>query len=392
MGFRERSGVTRRQLVAGAGVGAAGVAVAAGAGFAGGEETAPDDRIAFHGAHQAGIATPPQRHLLFAAFDLSADRAGDLQELLRGWSAAAERLTAGQPIAGRATRDAPPPDPGEAAGLAPARLTLTLGLGPGLFERDGEDRLGLAPARPAALRPLPPLPGEDLDVERSGGDLCVQACADDPQIAFHAIHALTRAAAGLAIPRWSQAGFRGGGGSRPGGTRNLFGFRDGSNNIAPDDGAALRDHVWVGDDGWMRGGAYLVARRVRMLFDVWDATSLDGQERAIGRAKDSGAPLRPKPHDAHVTLASAEANGGHRLLRRSYSFSDGVEAGSGHADAGLLFLAFQRDPHEQFVPLQRRLATEDALSKHLLHTAGALFACPPGARRGGYVGERLFAA
>ncbi|MFP5405462.1 MAG: CoA transferase, partial [Gammaproteobacteria bacterium] len=54
------------------------------------------------------------------------------------------------------------------------------------------------------------------------------------------------------------------------------------------------------------------------------------------------------------------ANGGHRILRRGYSFVDGSD-GLGRLDAGLFFVAFCRDPRTQFVPLQQKLAGADVL-------------------------------
>jgi deferrochelatase/peroxidase EfeB len=59
-------------------------------------------------------------------------------------------------------------------------------------------------------------------------------------------------------------------------------------------------------------------------------------------------------------------------------------------DAGLFFIAFQRDPRRQFVPVQERLGQEDALNEYIRHTGSGLFACPPGTRPGGYVGASLF--
>ena len=91
---------------------------------------------------------------------------------------------------------APPDDTGETVGLLPSSLTVTFGFGPSLFERGG---LGLASKRPAALRKLPPLPGDELVPGDSGGDLCVQACSDDPQVAFHAIRNLARIGRGASL-------------------------------------------------------------------------------------------------------------------------------------------------------------------------------------------------
>jgi deferrochelatase/peroxidase EfeB len=174
--------LTRRTLLASAAGG--GIAAAAGGGFVLGREGEPepattaDQTVAFHGRHQAGIATPAQDRLHFAAFDVEEGlRADDLRGLLREWSRAAERMTAGRPV-GDANHEAlaPPQDTGEALGLTPAHLTVTFGLGPSLFDA----RFGLAGQRPPALRDLPALPGDELDRARSGGDLCIQACADDP--------------------------------------------------------------------------------------------------------------------------------------------------------------------------------------------------------------------
>ena len=92
---------------------------------------------------------------------------------------------------------------------------------------------------------------------------------------------------------------------------------------------------------------------------------------------------------AHIRRAAPSSNGGARLLRRGYSFDDGVD-GSGEQDAGLFFICFQRDPRRQFSAIQRRLAQQDALNKYIRHTASAVFACPPGAQPGGWIGQDLF--
>ena len=77
-----------------------------------------------------------------------------------GVTEAAARLTLGE-TAGEenSSQFLPPDDTGEAFGLSPARLTLTFGFGPSFFEKDGEDRFGLASRRPEALAPLPLLTG-----------------------------------------------------------------------------------------------------------------------------------------------------------------------------------------------------------------------------------------
>jgi deferrochelatase/peroxidase EfeB len=413
--------LTRRALLAS--LGAGGMAAAAGGGYALGREGESDaggpgareQIVAFHGRHQAGIATPAQDRLHFAALDVEDGvRASDLRELLRTWSQAAERMTAGR-LVGDANGEAlaPPQDTGEALGLTPAHLTVTFGLGPSLF--DG--RFGLAEDRPAPLRTLPALPGDELDPARSGGDLCVQACADDPQVAVHAIRNLSRIAFGRASLRWSQLGF-----GRTSSTstaqatpRNMFGFKDGTNNVKAEEPEGLAQHVWVapedeqGAGAWMAGGSYLVARRIRMHIEVWDRTPLQEQEDIIGRDKKEGAPLgqakefdpldfarkgpdgQPAiPVHAHVKLAHQSQLGGVRILRRGYNFTDGSD-GVGHLDAGLFFIAFMRNPGKQFVPMQRALASKDVLNEYIEHNGSAVFACPPGLADGEHWGQALFA-
>jgi deferrochelatase/peroxidase EfeB len=372
--------------------------------------------VPFYGARQAGVATPAQDYLWFAVFDLISDTADELRGVLEQWTEAAALLTAGEPYQPAVQEVGQPPvDTGEAIGLGPSRLTLTIGFGPGVFGSPGGDALGLARLRPSELQQLPPFQGESLDQESSGGDLCVQACADDPQVAFHAIHVFSRVASSVASLRYTQQGFgRTSSTSRIQSTpRNLMGFKDGTENIRAEETREMSDFVWVAPTdgpGWMIGGTYLIARRIKILFDVWDATPLEDQQRTIGRDKLSGAPLGSNneydpvnlhainasgepmiPANAHIRLASPQNNDGQRILRRGYSYSEAIEPGSGEIDAGLFFVAFQRSPQRQFIPLLRRLAANDALNRHTLHTSSAIFACPPGTQPGGFVGEGLFA-
>ncbi|WFB09850.1 iron uptake transporter deferrochelatase/peroxidase subunit [Streptomyces sp. LX-29] len=355
--------------------------------------------VPFHGAHQAGIATAVQDRLHFAAFDVTTDDREALISLLKEWTRAAERMTQGHPVGEGAVgglAEAPPDDTGEALGLKPSRLTLTIGFGPTLFaDRKGKDRFDLKKRRPEALGDLPAFPGDNLDPARSGGDLCVQACADDPQVAVHAIRNLARIGMGKVAIRWSQLGFGKTSSTTPEAQtpRNMMGFKDGTRNIAGTDDAALTRHVWVSPkDGpdWMAGGSYLVARRIRMHIETWDRTSLKEQEDIFGRDKAEGAPVgrrreRDEPNlkamlpDAHVRLAHPDVNGGATILRRGYSFTDGTD-GLGRLDAGLFFLAYQRDVRSGFIPVQTSLARSDALNEYIQHVGSALFAVPPGVR------------
>jgi deferrochelatase/peroxidase EfeB len=414
---------SRRRFLGGAlGVAGAGVAVGAGFGIAeairgpGDSAEIASERtglVSMYGRHQAGIATEAQDRLAFAAFDVTTLDPQAVQTLLGLWAAAAAQMTAGRPVGATETAPLSPPiDTGEALGLSPANLSVTVGFGPSLFDH----RFGLASKRPSSLVDLPAFPNDQLEPSRTGGDIGVQACSNDPQVAFHVIRNFARMARGTAVLRWTQLGFgRTSSTSRSQSTpRNLMGFKDGTRNIKGEDETALADYVWVGDETdqpWMKNGSYLVARRIRMLIESWDTDSLGDQELVFGRVKDTGAPIGAKQEfdplplaaknpdgtlvidaDAHVRLAAPETNGGEKILRRGYSYTDGIDSSTGLLDAGLFFLAYQKDPRKQFIPIQARLGATDRLNEYIRHTGSALFAVPPGlSGPGDWYGKHLFA-
>ena len=407
---------SRRELFGLLGAGAAGVAIgglggtAIGAAMAGGGSATSE--AGFYGPHQAGIVTPAQDRLHFAAFNLlpGANR-DDLIALLRDWTRAAEQLVRGLEV-GTGIEPGnpllPPDDTGEATGLGPGNLTLTFGLGRQLFTgraaaASPDDPFGLRSRLPNAFEPLPSFAFDLLDATQSGGDLCIQACADDPQIAVHAIRNLSRIASGRAHLAWSQLGFgRTASTSRAQETpRNLFGFKDGTANIMAEDRDALASHVWVGSEApeWLRGGSYLVARKILMTIESWDRASLGEQEQIVGRTKREGAPLsggrESTPPDfsggaidiaAHVRLAHPQQNEGARMLRRGYNYVDGSN-GLGQLGAGLFFISYQRDP-AAFVQVQRSLKA-DLLNEYIRHIGSGLWAVPTGVRRGEFLAQAL---
>ena len=360
-----------------------------------------------YGDHQTGIVTPVQDRLHFAAFDVITDDREALIGLLQAWTLAAAEMMAGRPAgADTSTYDRPPDDTGEADGLPPSRLSITFGFGRSLFD----DRFGLVDRLPEAFVELPHFPGDNLDPARSDGDLCIQACADDPQVAVHAVRNLARIGFGTVSVRWSQLGF----GKTSSTTRdeqtprNLFGFKDGTMNLKSDESSDLDEHVWVADDSWLAGGSYLVARRINMTIEIWDRQTLESQEGDIGRTKAEGAPLsggqefdepdfgltgRDGPlvdATSHVALAHPNANNGVRMLRRGYNFVDGSTS-LGRLDAGLFFLAYVTDPRSHYVPVQTAISSRDRMQEYVQHTGSALFAVPGGIARGSYVGAALFA-
>lgn len=419
---------SRRRLLGGAG---AGVVAAAAAGVAVGRTTADEmpsttGVVPFRGERQAGITTAAQDRLHFAAFDVVTDSKAELVAMLQRWTRAAERMTRGQETVDGGAVDhgeyRPPADTGEALGLDASSLTLTIGFGPGLFgpsasDPSRPDRFGLSAHRPAALVDLPTFAKDAIEPGRSFGDICVQACANDPQVAVHAIRNLARMGFGVVSVRWSQLGF-----GRTSSTtssqqtpRNMFGFKDGTANIRADQTDVLNRWVWVdpvdvpGTAAWMAGGSYLVARRIRMDIEPWDRANLAEQEAIVGRTKGVGAPLGMTresdtpdftaatgdgpviPKTAHVRLAHPDNLGGIQILRRGYNFTDGSD-GFGHLDAGLFFIAYCRDPGKSFVPMQRALSARDAMMEYLTHNGSALFACPPGLGPGEWWGQQLFEA
>jgi deferrochelatase/peroxidase EfeB len=425
---RRKSGsvASRRGFLIGAGVGVAAAGIGAGARAATVDPEAEkkhgpaahgrDATEPFYGPHQGGIATPQQSHSYCAALDIATTKRDELVTMLKSWTDAAARMAEGHPAGPIGQeQDQAAADSADALGLAPHRLTLTFGFGRGLFvAKDGKDRFGLAAHRPEALVELPRFNGDQLVEAQTGGDLVIQACADDPQVAFHAVRQLARLSYGAAQMRWAQSGFasKPGDGSTP---RNLMGFKDGTQR--PGD---LDKVVWVGHEGpdWMKGGSYVVMRRIRIALEHWDRTEVDFQEQVVGRHKYSGAPLGKKSEydaldldaadkdgnpliadTAHVRLATAASNAGAQILRRGYSYNDGVSFTAERwppwrqgmeYDSGLFFVAYQKDPRTGFIKIFEKMARLDMMQQFVTHTGSGLFACPGGVAKGEFIGQKLF--
>ncbi len=424
--------VSRRAAFGFAGAGlAAGALAGAAGGYAAGGEDAPADKILdtypFRGKHQAGILTPAQDNMFCAAFDVTTTDPEELKQLLSDWTVAAQQMTAGELIGGEPSenKQAVPRDSGEAWGYKPNGLTITFGFGRSLFvDSDGKDRFGIAKKMPKILSEgMPKFANENIRSADSDGDLLVQACSNDAQVCAHAIRNLNRIAMGTAKMRWSQTGY-----GRTSSTsvaqetpRNLFGFKDGTNNIKSEDGdAKLNEHLWVqkGDDSgadWMAGGTYFVVRKIHMFAEMWDNLRLIEQEQTFGRDKRYGAPLNVTaptsgkdefkpidfkaknkegelevPADSHIAIVNPEQNKGRWMLRRGYNYTEGSDA-LGRLSAGLFFIAFVRDPRTNFYPILDKMTQKDALSEYLQHQARALFAIPAGVGQSDtMVGQALF--
>lgn len=376
-----------------------------------------NDSHPFYGEHQSGISTEVQDRMYFVALNLKTTDREEIRSLFQEWTKASARMQAGELVGEDRSYEAPPKDTGEAMDLSAAHLTITFGLGRSFFvDENGKDRFGFASKLPEALVRIPHMTGDALEAERSDGDLCIQACADDPQVAFHAIRNLIRIAGGRAVVAWQQLGF-----GRTASTtttqvtaRNLFGFKDGTNNLKVEDPDLLKKHVWTSSQNsanspaWMEGGSYLAARRIRMKIETWDRTRLREQEEIVGRTKTTGAPLSGGdeftkldfsamgrsgpliPADSHVRLMHPDQNQGVQILRRGFNYTDGADE-LGRLDAGLFFIAYVCDPRTHFIPMLSKMTASDAMSEYLRHTGNALFAVPPGVKdENDYICSGLF--
>jgi dye decolorizing peroxidase len=331
----------------------------------------------------------------FIAFDLRRGTDTDaLRRLMLLWTEDGRRLAQG-----RATLADTEPE----LAYVPARLTVTVGYGPGVFSGDLADR------RPEWLEPMPAFPSIDrLEEQWTGGDLLLQLGSDDPTTLSHAQRMMTKSARPFATVRWVQPGFtHSPGTTSPGQTpRNLMGQVDGTANPRP--GTDEFDQiVWTssGPD-WVHGGTGMVIRRIRMELDTWDAMERDAKEQVIGRRLDNGAPLTGTdefddpdfsavgpngltviPDFAHIRMAHSDSPS-QQFLRRPFSFDAGILP-DGRPDVGLLFVAYAADLATQFVPIQRRLAENDLFNTWTTPIGSAVFAIPPGCAPDGFIGDRL---
>ena len=354
--------------------------------------------IPFYGKRQSGITTPIQRQVYFAVLDLATEDLETIRGIFKSWTTYIARMMQGELVeAYKSNTMLPPTDTGEAVGMGTERLTITVGVSPSFL-----DKLKLTSKKLPELEDLPKFARDQLQEAFTGGDICIQACAEDAQVAFHAVRNLLRKGREHLTLKWSQTGYAAitSQGSTP---RNLFGFKDGTANVTSQDD--FDRVIWCDQDNWMKNGTYLIVRRVQMHLETWDRTSLKEQENTFGRHRDSGAPLGAVdefdpvdlelkddkgnlviPEDCHVRLAKEV---GEEIYRRAFSYANGIDPRTGQFDAGLLFISFQKDP-QQFIKVQKNLGTKDKLNEYITHVGSGLFAILPGVEEGGYLGQSLF--
>jgi len=354
--------------------------------------------IPFYGKRQSGITTPIQRQVYFAVLDLATEDLETIRSIFKSWTTYIARMMQGELVeAYKSNTMLPPTDTGEAVGMGTERLTITVGVSPSFLEK-----LNLTSKKLPELEDLPKFARDQLQEAFTGGDICIQACAEDAQVAFHAVRNLLRKGREHLTLKWSQTGYAAitSQGSTP---RNLFGFKDGTANVTSQDD--FDRVIWCDQDNWMKNGTYLIVRRVQMHLETWDRTSLKEQENTFGRHRDSGAPLGAVdefdpvdlelkddkgnlviPEDCHVRLAKEV---GEEIYRRAFSYANGIDPRTGQFDAGLLFISFQKDP-QQFIKVQKNLGTKDKLNEYITHVGSGLFAILPGVEEDGYLGQSLF--
>ncbi|ASQ49076.1 peroxidase [Leptotrichia sp. oral taxon 498] len=385
--------ISRRDFLKKAGMVGAGAAIgASGAGaifanmFSGkANQVVGNEEISFYGEHQSGIATPVQKNVYFAVLDLHSTDKEEIKQMFKDWTDYSEKLMKGELVAPElANHLVPPIDTGETVGLNPYRLTITFGISPSFL-----DKLKLDNKKMEEFKDLPHFPRDQIKDKYKGGDICIQACADDAQVAFHAVRNLVRKGRALITLKWTQAGF--------------LPIGNGTEN--PKNNNDFKNVVWYDKNNWLKNGTFLIVRRIQMHLETWDRTNLQEQENTFGRYKESGAPFgetdefatidinkkgpdgKPVlPIDSHVYLAKKADV---KIARRAFSYSNGIDEVSGQFDAGLLFICFQKHP-DQFIKIQNSLGNDDKLNEYITHVGTGIFACFGGIKKGEYIGQKLF--
>lgn len=436
-------GITRRQALFGAGVAAAGAALAGLSGCSNGNSGDIETQIEnsdgelyynverrttdFRGDKgQAGLLGG-EAAMQCAAFDVTTDDRDALIQLLKDWTVAAENMCQGYPVKEpNSQKEASPDDTGEAYDLGAADMKITFGFGASLFEdEDGKDRFGLQSIKPERLiRKMRKMPGDYLVEDQCGGDIYICCASNDSQVTWHAMHQMIKIAVGIAKVKWNRIGFLSA--DAPGKTdhapRDPFGFRDGSTNDAIVADEDLMNQVsWIQPEDndneiFANGGTYIMFRIFAGKMESWDLQTLNEQERVIGRTKLEGIPLShlDDPNADEFTepdLSATDENGeplidprshistvrgvrndtGHAMVRWGWNYTDGIDE-FGHLKAGMITGGLSRDPDADFMKFLDAFRDCD-LTDYMQYTASAVFIAPHAVRQDQeYIGQDMFEA
>lgn len=313
-------------------------------------ETPEGVDAAKYGALYAG-QLERQRHLHIITADVASHSREGLTDLLRKLTSFARHQMAKQPpMDTQRPYDTP---------VVTRRVTVTVGFGVTLFTTiAGDDRFKLAARRPASLKVMPQIDGDDSFHPRDhAADLVILVASDDyyvneyifGRLYYGGVHPDIRV-------RSVERGY-----ARPD-SREPSGFEDGISNPRDDGGpASMHDFVYVragdGEPDWCTGGTYLAYRKIQRRMARFFALSPAAQEAVFGVDKKTGARL--EPHDAHAHAAKINPRRANhldlfdmddlerRFLRRPYFFDDGLDA-DGVELRGLHHLSFARNLGAQY--------------------------------------------
>lgn len=354
-----------------------------------------DAIVPFDGEHQAGVQTPSQAHVNLVGFNLK-DGAGqrEARNLMRLWTEDARALCTAETPRGSLEPEMT---------QTPANLTVTCGWGESFFAKIGAQK-------PEWLGDVRSYKRDKLRPEWGQTDVVLQICCDDQLTASHVLRHMVRSGASYADVAWVQQGFLNANGSLEDGEtpRNVFGQKDGTVNPKTD--ADFVEQVWI-EDGPFKGGTAMVVRRIDMNMETWEEVDRNAREISIGRTLDNGAPLsgteENDPVDleardkyglkaidptSHVARAHPPADHPEQvILRRPYNFdlAPSPERPGELSNSGQIFICFQKNPREQFEPIQARLDEVDQLNTWITHVGSAMYYVVPGTQGGTSWGENL---
>jgi dye decolorizing peroxidase len=320
--------------------------------------------ISPYGTHQTGVITPnpPQTFVLISTWDLATVSKSSIGEVLAVLSTSIATLMAGA-------------DP-LLAGMSVDNLTVTVGVGPKVVRA--------VDATLPGAQDLPKFSHEDIADADRGGDILIQACANDALVVSLATKSLAAKLGSSWMKRWEQSGFRGANLQETNAARNILGFIDGI--VGPKTDAERAQDVWLGNEGKsLQGGTIITLRRFIVDTAKFLGQPVAAQEAVFGRTRSGALPLSGGsatadvdlgaksadgqyliPVRAHVRAAHPFTSGSDLMLRRSYSTSD-----------GLIFISFQRKLRS-FVATLQAMDEGDALLDYSTATATATFVILPG--------------